>query len=107
MTNTPAKKPAAAKPAAAKPAAAKPAAPRAAAKPAAKPAKPAKVAKPEPAPYIVITGNPGAVFEQKIAEALKNHYEISGAPSVGHDGKSVILAQAMTHKKGKKGKKKK
>lgn len=110
MTTTPASKRPGAKTASARPAARPATRSTAASKSAAKPvatkaapkAKPAKVS---PKAYILLTGIDDEVFCSRVSEKLKDGYELFGSPSVTFNGKNVIAAQALVHKKGKKHKK--
>lgn len=46
-------------------------------------------------PYRVLTGPDDATFCERVSEALRDGYRLSGAPAATFDGTRVILAQAV------------
>ena len=45
--------------------------------------------------YCLITGKDDASFCQRISKLIENGYHLYGSPSVTHNGKDVIAAQAV------------
>lgn len=49
--------------------------------------------------YKLLTGIDDSSFCQKVSDALADGYELYGSPSITHNGKNTIAAQAVVLKK--------